>query len=173
MLKSGGVAAIAITAAAALGLAAGGQAFAAPVGPHADLCAAGKPAVLARVTGLKAPRGTVSVKLYPSNAATFLEKGAYVNKVEVRVSRPGPVDVCVPVPAARGRYALAVRHEVGRTKSHADGGGFSGNPKVSLVDVALKRKPSLNAVSFQVNGTTRVVPVVLNYIQGASLGPVS
>ena len=146
---------------------------AAPVGPHASLCAAGKPAVLARVTGLKARRGVVSVKLYSSNQSTFLEKGAYLRKVEVPVTRSGPVDVCVPVPAAQGRYALSVRHEVTGDKSRLDGGGFSGNPDVSLMDVALKRKPNMKSVSFQVNGTTRVVPVVLNYIQGASLRPVS
>lgn len=148
-------------------------AAAAPVGPHASLCAAGKPAVLARVSGFRSPRGVVTVKLYAGNQSTFLEKGAYLRKVEVPVNRSGPIDVCVPVPAAQGRYALSVRHEVTGDKSRLDGGGFSGNPNVSLVDVALKRKPSMKAVSFQVNGSTRVVPVVLNYIQGGSLRPVS
>ena len=141
------------------------------VGPYAQLCAAGKPAVLVRVSGLKAPRGSISVKLYRSNSQ-FLEKGAYVRKVEVPVNRRGPIDVCVPVPAS-GRYALAVRHEVGAEKSRSDGGGFSGNPKLTLMDALLKRKPSLNQVSFQVGGSTRVVPVVLNYLQGGSIRPVA
>ena len=142
---------------------------AAPVGPFAPVCASGKPAVLARVVGLKAPTGTLMVKLYPSGSE-FLEKGAFVRKVKVPVTRPGPIDVCVPVPQS-GRYALSVRHKVGNTKSRGDGGGFSGNPKVSLVDLALNRKPDANKVSFQVDGSTRVVPVVMNYLQGTSFGP--
>jgi uncharacterized protein (DUF2141 family) len=158
----------AAAAAAAVPVAAG----AAPVGPYAGLCASGKPAVLARVSGFKTPRGTLSVKLYPSNANSFLEKGRYIRKVEVAVNRAGPVDVCVPVPSA-GRYALAVRHEVGAKKSRSDGGGFSGNPQVSLLDVALSRKPALNKVSFHVNGSTRLVPITLKYLQGGSIRPVS
>jgi hypothetical protein len=172
MLKSVHIPLVAIGAAAA-GLLLPLGASAAPVGPYASLCAAGKPAVLVRVPRVKAPQGTLSVKLYASNPATFLEKGKYLRKVEVPANRTGPFDVCLPVPAANGRYAVSVRHEVGRDKSRLDGGGFSGNPKLSLVDVALKRKPSLGAVSFEVSGKTRVVPVVLNYIQGASVQPVS
>lgn len=143
---------------------------AAPVGPFAQVCAAGKPAVLARVSGFKSASGTVSVKLYGSDSK-FLDKGAYLRKVEVPVNRTGPINVCVPVPA-NGRYALAVRHEITGDKSRSDGGGFSGNPRMSLIDMALKRKPSLDTVTFQVDGSTRVVPVVLNYVQGGSFRPV-
>lgn len=160
-------------AAAAVGAAlmAAAPAAAVPVGPYASLCTAGKPAVLVRVSGFKAPRGLVSVKLYASNR-TFLEKGAYLRKVEVPVTRAGPVEVCVPVPAS-GKYALSVRHEINGSKSRSDGGGFSGNPDVSTLDLILKRKPSLSKVSFHVNGSTRTVPVVLSYLQGGSFRPVS
>jgi uncharacterized protein (DUF2141 family) len=144
-------------------------AHATPVGPFASQCASGKPAVLARVSGFKAATGTVAVKLYQSGPK-FLDKGAYIRKVEVPVTRTGPIEVCVPVPAS-GRYALSVRHEVKGEKSRADGGGFSGNPDMSLLDIVLKRKPDANQVTFSVNGTTRVVPVVLKYIQGGSLRP--
>ena len=171
MLNSISVPIRALIAAMALGLLAGAPVTAAPAGPYAPLCAAGKPAVLARVSGFKAPRGTVSVKLYASNKA-FLDKGAYLRKVEVPVRGGGPLDICVPVPAS-GRYALAVRHEVGAKKSRSDGGGFSGNPQISMLDLMLRRKPALNKVSFAVNGATRVVPVTLNYLQGGSLRPVS
>ncbi len=170
MLKSARVPLLALGAAATAALLAGVSVQAA-VGPHAKLCEAGKPAVLARVSGFKVPRGTLSVKLYASNAR-FLEKGSFVRKVEVPVTRAGAIDVCVPVPSS-GRYALSVRHEVGAEKSRSDGGGFSGNPKLSLLDVVLKRKPRLEAVTFSVNGSTRVVPVVLYYLQGASLRPVA
>jgi uncharacterized protein (DUF2141 family) len=163
----------ALTAAAAsVAVAIPASASAVPVGPYAGLCAAGKPAVLARVSGFKAPQGVVSIKLYSSDASTFLEKGSYLRKVQVPVNRTGPIDVCVPVPAS-GSYALAVRHELGPKKSRSDGGGFSGNPSVSLIDLALKRKPAIAKVSFPVNGTTRVVPVTLNYLQGGSFRPVA
>lgn len=158
-------------AALAAALSAAAPAAAVPVGPYASLCTAGKPAVLVRVSGFKAASGLVSVKLYASNR-TFLEKGAYLRKVEVPVRRSGPIDVCVPVPAS-GRYALSVRHEVTGKKSRSDGGGFSGNPDVSTLDLILKRKPNLSKVSFDVNGSTRVVPVVLSYLQGGSFRPVS
>ena len=170
MLKFARVSLLGIGAAAAASVVPAVPAQAA-VGPYAKVCDAGKSAVLARVSGLKVRSGTLSVKLYPGNSR-FLEKGAYLRKVEVPVTRSGPIDVCVPVPAG-GRYAISVRHEVGKEKSRADGGGFSGNPKLSLLDVVLKRKPSLDAVSFHVNGSTRVVPVVLNYLQGGSLRPVA
>jgi uncharacterized protein (DUF2141 family) len=147
-------------------------ASAAPAGPFADQCSANKPAVLARVSGLKSPRGVVSVKLYVSNAKTVFEKGTYLRKVDVAVNSPGPVDVCVPVPRA-GAYAISVRHEINGKKSRSDGGGFSGNPHVSLMDVVFERKPSLEKVSFVVDGATRVVPVTLKYLQGGSLRPVS
>jgi uncharacterized protein (DUF2141 family) len=156
------------TAAAALALLPA-AAQATPVGPFASLCASGKPAILARVTGFKSATGTVAVKLYQSGPR-FLEKGAYIRKVEVPVTRTGPIDVCVPVPAS-GRYALSVRHEVTGDKSRADGGGFSGNPNMSVLDVVLKRKPDPDKVTFSVNGTTQLVPVVLKYIQGGSLRP--
>lgn len=158
-------------AAAFAALAAPAPAQAVPVGPYASICQAGKPAALVRISGFKAARGLVSVKVYHSNK-TFLEKGAYIRKVEVPVKRAGPLEVCVPVPA-NGRYALSVRHEINGKKSRSDGGGFSGNPSVSTMDLILKRKPSLAKVSFQVGGATRVVPVVLNYLQGGSFRPVS
>lgn len=172
MLKSVRVSLLAAGAVAAAMLVPGLPVWALPAGPHAKLCAAGKPAVLARVSGFKAPTGTVSVKLYASNSSTFLERGRYLRKVEVPVRSTGPIDVCVPVPAG-GKYALAVRHEVRGEKSRSDGGGFSGNPSVSLVDVAFKRKPPLNKVSFQIDRSTKLVPVTLKYLQGGSIRAVS
>ena len=44
---------------------------------------------------------------------------------------------------------------------------------MSMLDLIFKRKPTLDKVSFVVNGSTRVVPVTLNYLQGGSIRPVS
>lgn len=147
-------------------------ASAAPAGPYASLCSNDKPAVLARISGFKAPTGVVSVKLYASNPKTFLEKRSYLRRVEVPVKGADPIDICVPVPSS-GSYALSVRHEVTGKKSRSDGGGFSGNPSMSVLDMVLQRKPKLSKVSFVVNGDTRVVPVTLLYLQGGSFRPVS
>lgn len=163
-----------VSSIAVAGLALTAQPFAAqaaPVGPYAGVCASGKPAVLARVSGFKAARGIVSIKLYRSGPG-FLEKGSYIRKVEAPVTRTGAMDICVPVPAS-GTYAISVRHEVKGSKSRADGGGFSGNPDVSLIDLALKRKPDRSEVSFQVSNSPRLVPVVLNYLQGGSFRPLA
>ncbi len=57
------------------------------------------------------------------------------------------MDVCVPVPAP-GRYAVAVHHDlnVNGERDRQDGGGYSRNPKVSL----MKPKPSFSKAAFEV-----------------------
>lgn len=148
-------------------------AAAAPIGPFAAACAGGGPAVIARVSGLKARTGTVRVQLYANNPATFLEKKAYLQRVDVP-ARANAMDICVPVPK-EGRYAISVRHDVnGDGKSdRGDGGGFSGNPDMSLMDLLAKRKPNLSRVAFSVGGAAQVVPVTLRYVQGLSFRPIA
>lgn len=144
---------------------------AALAGPYGTACRAGEPAVVVRVQGLKTRTGVVRVQLYESNRATFLEKKAYLERIDVPAS--GAMDICVPVPRA-GSYAISVRHDVnGNGKSdRADGGGFSGNPDVSLFDLATKRKPDLRKVSFAVTDRPVTVSVLLNYVQGLSFKPI-
>ena len=49
---------------------------------------------------------------------------------------------------------------------------MSGNPNVSLADVMFKRRPAPSEVSVEVRGVT-VVPVVLNYVRGFTVGPLA
>ena len=49
-----------------------------------------------------------------------------------------------------------------------DGGGFSGNPHLSLVNL----KPSYRKVAVNVGNGVRPVDVVLNYKRGLSIGPI-
>lgn len=173
MLKLCGIATLALTAAAISYAAPVEGAHAATLGPHAESCRGGGPAVIARVSGLKARSGVVRVQLYAENQATFLEKGKYLKRIDVPATPGGAMDICVPVPRP-GRYALSVRHDVdgnGKT-SRSDGGGFSGNPKVSLGDLIAKRKPDLATVAFPVGGEPKVVPVTLRYVQGLSFRPI-
>jgi uncharacterized protein (DUF2141 family) len=153
-----------------------GAAAAAIVGPHAAECAAGsgKPAMLVRVLGLKARTGLVRVQSYGGDPGHYFDKGSYLERVEVPATTSGPIEVCMPVPRA-GTYAVSIRHDVnGSGKSEmSDGGGFSGNPEVSLMDVIFKRRPSPAQVEVKVTGGVTRVPVVLNYIQGGSVKPIA
>jgi uncharacterized protein (DUF2141 family) len=147
---------------------------AAPVGPDAAACTAGRSAMLVRITGFKTRTGTIRVQSYGGDPDSYFDKGSYLQRVEAKVPAAGPLEVCMAVPAP-GRYAVSVRHDVdgsGRT-SRADGGGMSGNPHLSLLDVMLKRKPSPDEVAVPVGHGVRVVPITLNYLTGGGFGPVT
>ena len=143
------------------------------LGPAAARCNSNATAVLVDVSGFKARSGTLRVQIYPGNSKTFLEKGKWLERVDVPVARTGAMQVCLPVDGP-GNYVVSVRHDInGNGKSdRADGGGLSGNPDMKLTDFIFKRKPSLAATSFAVGGSTRRVPVTLNYIKGMSFDPV-
>ena len=147
---------------------------AAVLGPHADACEGGKPAMLVRIQGLKARTGIIRVQLYGGDPDHYFDKHTYIDRVEVRTPPAGPVEVCLPVPRP-GAYAVSVRHDAngnGDVDIGSDGGGFSGNPSVSLFDAMFKRKPSPLEVQVRVTGLTQV-PVILNYVHGAAVGPIS
>lgn len=146
---------------------------AAVLGPDATACGGNGPAMLVHVDGFKKRTGTLRVQSYGGNPTRYFEKGSWLRRIEVAVPNAGAADICVPVPA-NGNYAVSVRHDVdgsGKTGMN-DGGGMSGNPKLSLMDVIFKRKPNPDKVQVNVHGVTRV-PVVLNYVQGGSFGPLA
>ena len=141
-----------------------------PLGPYASACAAGadRPAMLVRVTGLKARAGGLRVQAYGGDPAHYFDKGTYLKRVDLPVPARGPIEICVPLPHP-GTYAAMVRHDVdgaGRT-SMADGGGMS------VWDVMFHRKPSPDRVEIKVGDGVVTVPVVLNYVQGGAFRPVS
>jgi uncharacterized protein (DUF2141 family) len=142
----------------------------AALGPDAASCRTGSDtaAVLVNVHGLKSRSGRVRVQIY--NSANFLVKGKRVRRIDVPVTATS-MPICVALPGA-GTYAVAVRHDVnGNNESGdwSDGGGFSRNPKLSL----LRLKPSFDQVSVTVGAGVRPVNVVLNYRNGLSIGPVA
>jgi uncharacterized protein (DUF2141 family) len=143
------------------------------VGPHAAVCEAGGRSVTVRVSGFRVRTGRVRVQLYAANPSTFLERGRWLQRVELSAAGSGDMDICVPV-AAAGRYAVMVRHDVNANgnSDRADGAGFSGNPRVSLLDLALRRKPPMERVAFAVADANVTQRVVLNYVQGTRFGPV-
>lgn len=141
---------------------------AAPVGPDAPRCKSGGPALLVNLRGLKSRAGLVRVWLFGSNPADFLKKGRKINRVELPASAE-TMDVCLAVPGP-GRYAVVVRHDTNgdRDSDMSDGGGFSRNPKVSL----LRLRPNYKDVAFNVGHGVHRVPVVMQYRRGLSIGPV-
>ena len=163
---------------AAIAAAAGTPPLAAqPAGPFAARCGPGvaAPALLVHITGFKAHTGTVRVQSYGGDPQRYFDKGSYLRRVELPVpAATNALDVCLPVPAP-GSYAVSVRHDLNGSGSadRGDGGGMSGNPRLSLLDVLFKRKPDPAAVAVQVGRGVRTVPIVLNYISGARFRPVA
>jgi uncharacterized protein (DUF2141 family) len=146
-------------------------AFAA-LGPDAAACSPGsnRPALLVSVNGFKNRGGYVRVQLYGDNPQEFLAKNKRLRRIELPVTNGGPMDVCVAVPKA-GTYAVFVRHDADGNKKAgwSDGGGFSNNPKLSL----MKLKPSLRATAVNVGSGVKPIRVVLNYRHGLSVGPIA
>jgi uncharacterized protein (DUF2141 family) len=152
-----------------LGMAAPAEAA---LGPDAAACSPGarRPALLVSVNGFKNRVGRIRVQLYNNNPAEFLAKGKKLKRIELPVTRAGAMNVCVAVPRT-GIYAISVHHDAdndGR-RGWNDGGGFSGNPHLTM----LKLKPSLRQTAVAVGPTMKTVPVVLNYRSGFSIAPIN
>lgn len=130
-------------------------------------CAPGKPSVLVHVAGFKQAKGRIKVSVYGADSKRWLAKGGRISRVKVPVTG-NPMDICVPVPAP-GKYAVAVHHDlnVNGEKDRQDGGGYSRNPKVSL----LNPKPPFAKAAFPVGNGPARVGVRLLYINGLSVGP--
>lgn len=144
---------------------------AAVIGPDAAACTrGGEAAVLVNVDGFKQRSGVLRVQIYGDNPADFLAKGRKLKRIDVPVTRGGPMSVCVALPGP-GQYAVAVRHDVdGNGKSGwNDGGGFSRNPRLSLTSL----KPDHRDVVIPVGRGVREIGVVLNYRQGLSIKPIA
>ncbi len=158
-------------AASALALAVPTTAQAA-LGPDAAWCRPGAsdPAVLVIVSGLKTRTGRIRVQLYGSNPADFLAKGKKMRRIDVPVTASGNMPICIAVPKS-GNYAIAVRHDAdGNGKSGwTDGGGFSRNPRLTLLDL----RPKYQAVAIPVSNGVKPIDVVLNYRQGLTIKPIA
>lgn len=134
-------------------------------------CAAGSrgPAVLVEVVGFKEAKGRIRVQSYNATKEKWLKKGQWINRIETSVAPRGDkMRFCVPVPSS-GNYGIAVRHDLdGNGKSGwSDGGGFSGNPDISLTNL----KPSVNKTRIAINSGVQKISVILNYRQGLSIEP--
>jgi len=130
-------------------------------------CAPGKPSVLVHIAGFKQAAGKVKVSLYGPTGERWLVKGGKIAKKTIPVTSR-EMDICLPAPAA-GRYAVAVHHDfnLNGKRDRQDGGGYSRNPKVSLINP----KPAFKQASFPVGNGPARVGVTLLYIKGLGVGP--
>lgn len=150
------------------------QTLVAPVRLDDARCRAGTAhPVIVRITGFANRAGSVRVRLFGGSPATYFDKRKALIRTEIAVPGSGPVEICVPAPRP-GLYAVDVRHDVNGNgdTDRRDGGGASGNPRVSLFDMLLSRKPDTKTVQFSVGMGSTVVPITLMYLQGGSVRPV-
>lgn len=146
---------------------------AAVLGPDAHVCADGGRAMLVRIEGLKNRQGRLRVRSFAGPEDTYFQGSGALGRVEIPIPATGSVEVCMPVPRA-GAYAVDVRHDAndnGKTDM-SDGGGLSGNPEMSAMDVLLKHRPDPSQVRVRVVNGVTIVPIMLRYFQGGSFRPV-
>ena len=150
-------------AAAGLALFSGAAAAGQEVSNDLSRCTAGKgPAVLVSVRGVKEAAGKIRVQSYPANGSAWLAKGRWLHRIETRANA-GSMSFCVPVPA-EGKYGIAVRHDRnanGKTDIRQDGGGFSNNPSISILNLG---KPSVSKVAFQAGPGVTKITINLKYM---------
>ena len=126
-------------------------------------CAPGAgPAVRVTITGVKSSAGKVRVQSYRGTKADWLEKGKWINRIELP-ARAGNMTVCMPLPAS-GTYGIAVRHDAngnGKTDLSQDGGGMSNNPSINIFNLG---KPSYKKTAFSVNGGVERIAIQMKYM---------
>lgn len=143
------------------------------LGPAASRCAAGGgPAMLVSVTGLRNSAGTVRVRSFGGSPSTYFDKKRALSRVRVPTPASGTAQICVPV-SAPGWYAVDVRHDANANTDtdRSDGGGASGNPRVTLFDILLGTKPPADKVRVWVGPGVTTVPVTIMYLRGGAMRP--
>ena len=145
-------------------LAISGNAHAGSIVPN-DMakCGAGKgPAIQVNVRGIKSGSGKIRVQNYPATSSAWLAKGRWSHRIEAKASA-GALNFCVPL-SASGKYAIAVRHDKnsnGKTDISADGGGFSNNPSINVLNLG---KPAVGKVAFSAGPGVTTITVNMKYM---------
>lgn len=125
-------------------------------------CAPGAgPAVRVTVRGIKSATGKIRVQAYRGTKADWLEKGKWINRIEVP-ARKGTMTFCMPVPGP-GAYAIAARHDAngnGKTDISQDGGAMSNNPSISIFNLG---KPGIDKTRFTVNSGVKRMSITMLY----------
>jgi uncharacterized protein (DUF2141 family) len=148
---------------AGLAMVSGASAAGTEISNDLTKCGAGNgPAVLVQVRGVKEAAGRIRVQSYPATSGAWLAKGQWINRIESRANA-GSMTFCVPVPA-EGKYGIAVRHDRnanGKTDISQDGGGFSNNPGINILNLG---KPSVKKVAFHAGAGVTRITINLRYL---------
>ena len=157
------LAAFAVLATAAGGAQAAALAYRQPIRHDPAQCAGGKgAAALITVTDVAESRGRLRVQSYRATSADWLQKGRWINRIEVP-ARAGTMRVCMPLPGP-GAYAIAIRHDRngnGDTDLRVDGGGMSNNPSINIFNLG---KPSVAKTRFTVADAPRALTIAMRYM---------
>jgi len=119
------------------------------------------PAAMVTITDVKSSSGTIRVQSYRGTEADWLEKGKWINRIELP-ARAGTMRVCMPLPAS-GTYGIAVRHDVngnGKTDLRADGGAMSNNPSLNIFNLG---KPSYKKTRFDAGSGVTSLSIRMRY----------
>lgn len=129
--------------------------------PHQPSACADGASVRVSITGIRPGGGTMRVQSYRATAEDWLEKGRWLNRIELP-ARGGAMTVCMPLPGP-GHYGIAVRHDVnnnGRTDLSTDGGAMSNNPALNIWNLG---KPSYRKVGFDVGNRPATISIQMRY----------
>ncbi|ONF95189.1 DUF2141 domain-containing protein [Sphingomonas jeddahensis] len=144
------------------------------LGPYAARCTSGNaPAILVNVVGVKQRTGALRLRTYGGATSTWFEKKGWITRVEIPTPASGPIRICMPA-SAPGTYAIDLRHDMngnGET-DRSDGGGASGDPKVTLLDFVFGRKPSPKVTAVAVGRGVTEITITAMYLKGGALRPV-
>jgi len=154
---------LAAAAAIAVGLSApAGAQFRNEIAYSVTPCQGNGPAVWIHVTGIDGNNGTMRVQLYPGTEEDWLERGRWINRIELP-ARSGAMQVCMPVPRP-GNYAIAIRHDKnnnGRTDITSDGGGMSNNPSINIFNLG---KPGIDKTRFSIGREVLPMTIRMRYL---------
>lgn len=119
------------------------------------------PAVLVTINGIKSSDGILRVQSYRGIQQEWLEKGKWLNRIEVP-AKQGSMTICMPVPVA-GTYGIAVRHDTngnGKTELSKDGGAMSNNPSLNIFNLG---RPSYKKTRFEVGQRVEKISINMRY----------
>ncbi|HIQ19224.1 MAG TPA: DUF2141 domain-containing protein [Novosphingobium capsulatum] len=133
-------------------------------------CKPGHPSLSVTVTGFSGTTGKVRAQLYGPGGEHFLDKGAWSMRIERQREEAGPMHFCFPIDQP-GRYAVAIRHDanVNGKSDWNDGGGFTGNPRLSLFHL----KPDFDKAAVEVGSQPVQAKIIMQYRRGLSIGPIA
>lgn len=125
-------------------------------------CQGSGPAVWLHIVDIKSATGKMRIELYPGTQEDWLERGRWLNRIEVPAQR-GSMQICMPIPSP-GDYAIAMRHDANdnnQTDITVDGGGMSNNPSINIFNLG---RPSIDRTRFRIGREILPMTIRMRYL---------